>query len=77
MDVMLYKKFFFPDHYSYKKKELEEVIEIAKKDNLEIITTEKIIIELKKWVLASFKFLKLKLEIENKIKFDKLFKEYI
>lgn len=71
------RKIFFPDHYPYKKKELEEVIEIAKKDNLEVITTEKDYHRIEKMGLGSFKFLKLKLEIENKKKFDKLLKEYI
>ena len=71
------RKIFFPDHYPYKKKELEEVIEMAKRDSLEIITTEKDYHRIEKMGLGSFKFLKLKLEIENKTKFDKLLKEYI
>ena len=50
---------------------------MAKKDNLEIITTEKDFHRIEKMGFGSFKFLKLKLEIENKTKFDKLLKEYI
>ena len=35
----------FPDHYSFSKEEISNIIDVARKNNLQIIMTEKIIID--------------------------------
>lgn len=71
------RKINFPDHYTYEKKELEEIIIEAKKDNLEIITTEKDYERIKHYKLKEIKFLSARLKIENKDKFISQILRYI
>ena len=63
------KKFTFPDHYQFKKKEILSIIEETKKNNCEIIMTEKDFFKIKKFNLKSLNYLKISLEINNKKKF--------
>ena len=46
--IKVIKKISFPDHYNYKKKDLDFINELAKKLDLEVITTEKDFFRLKK-----------------------------
>ena len=62
------KKIFFPDHYKFNNKEIYDLKEIAKKEKLEIITTEKDFNRLENNQRKNIKFLKIKLKIENENK---------
>ena len=69
--VNLKKKLVFPDHYQFKKNEIEQIIFEAEKKNLDIITTEKDYMRIKNFNFKEIKYLKLELNIENKEKFLK------
>ena len=70
--LKIQKKIPFPDHYKYSIKELNNLINYAEKNNLEIITTEKDYFRIKHYGIHKIKFLSIKLEFDNK---EKLFKE--
>ena len=63
--IKVIKKISFPDHYNYKKKDLDFINELAKKFNLEMITTEKDFFRLKKIGYENIKFVKVNLTIEK------------
>ncbi len=63
------RKIYFPDHYKYKKHELDKIISEAKKEELKIITTEKDFERLKNFNLNEIKHLQVELMIENKEEF--------
>lgn len=65
------KKFIFPDHYEFSKNEILNITKDAKKNNCEIIMTEKDYYKVKKFN-NKLKYLKIFLEIENKKKFFKI-----
>ena len=69
LKLKIVKKFIFPDHYQFKKKEILSIIGEAKKNNCEIIMTEKDFFKIKKFNLKSLNYLKISLEINNKKKF--------
>ena len=58
----------FPDHYNYKKNEIENLILQAKEKGLKLITTEKDYFRIKDYGFKNIKFLKIKLEISEKDK---------
>ena len=62
----LIKKLSFPDHYQYNKKEIEEIINTAKQNDLIPITTEKDIKRISPLLKNQIKYLKIKIEIDNK-----------
>ena len=70
------KSKIFPDHYSYKKNEIENLLDLANKNELDLITTEKDHYRLKK-LGFNINYLKIKVQIEKKDKFEKLIKSYI
>ena len=61
----------FPDHYSYSKNDINEIISISNKLDCRIITTEKDYLRLKKDDLNKIKYIKVDLEILNEKKFLK------
>ena len=71
--LVVAKKLVYPDHYEFSKKELLEFIEIGKKNNYEIVFTEKDYFRIKKYNLSQLKFLGVELivprmqEIKKKI----------
>jgi tetraacyldisaccharide 4'-kinase len=67
----------FPDHHIYNEFELNELLKMAKNQNLEIITTEKDYCRLNKDFAVKVQYLKLKLEIENFQQFLKNLKNEI
>lgn len=67
----------YPDHYEFKKKELEIMINYAKKNNLELITTEKDFQRVKNFGLNEIKYLKIKLEIAKKNEFIEQLLNYL
>jgi len=66
------KKIIYPDHFKLSNFELKRIKDIAKKENLLLITTEKDFYRLNKIQRKNIKFLKIKLEIKNKEKFKKI-----
>lgn len=66
--VKVKKKMTFPDHYKFTKKEIENIIKKAKKENLKIIMTEKDYFKVNKFELDNLNFLKVNLKIYNKKK---------
>ena len=66
------KEIVFPDHYNLSIKELNEIKKIAKKEKLNIITTEKDFQRLNKNQKKEIQTLKIKLNIKNLNKFKKL-----
>ena len=67
----LRKKLEFPDHYEFKKTEIEKMIKESSKNGYDIITTEKDFLRIKKFGFKNISFLKLKLEILEKEKMIK------
>jgi tetraacyldisaccharide 4'-kinase len=66
------KKIIFPDHHEISRKELNNIKETAKKDRLNIITTEKDYYRLNKNQRKDLNVLKIKLEIQNLEKIKKI-----
>jgi len=60
------KKIFYPDHYKLTNIDLKKLKNIAKKESLTLITTEKDFFRLDKIQRKNIKFLKIKLEIKDK-----------
>ncbi len=69
------KKFIFPDHHIFKNKEINEINEFAKNNELKIITTEKDYKRLNKKNKQNIKYLKVELKIRNINKFKNFLKE--
>ena len=76
-NLKIQKKISFPDHYEYSINELISFINFAKKNNLEIITTEKDYLRIKKYNLQKIKYLSIDLKIYEKEKFIKEVMSYL
>jgi len=59
----------YPDHYKFERSEIQAIIDDAKKENLEIITTEKDYYRIKHLGFMNLNFLIINLEIMEKEKF--------
>ena len=68
------KKIEFPDHYKFNKIEIKKMIDLATKENLQLITTEKDFFRIKKYQFKNINYLSLRLEIEKK---DELIKNIL
>jgi len=68
------KELIYPDHHNYKKNEIRYIENLAKKMNAKIITTEKDFVKVKKFSSKNINFLKVKLEIKDKINLLKFIK---
>ena len=63
------KKIAFPDHYKFKIKEIQKIEAEAKKNNCELITTEKDYFRLKDYKMKNINYLKVDLIIEKEDEF--------
>ena len=63
------KKLEFPDHYTFKKLEIERMANESLKNDLQLLTTEKDYFRIKDFGFKNIKYLKIKLEILEKDKF--------
>lgn len=63
--VLLENTIEFPDHYKYENHDLENIIEIANKKNLKIVTTEKDWVKLDKKYQDIIDFIEIDLIFEN------------
>lgn len=68
------KELIYPDHHNYKKNEIRYIENLAKKMNAKIITTEKDFVKVKKFSSKNINFLKVKLEIKDKLNLLKFIK---
>ena len=77
IDMLLKNKFKvidnieYPDHYNYKKKDIDYINKIALDNNAKILTTEKDFLRLNKQDQINIKFTKIYLEIGEKEKLKK------
>ena len=65
------KKIIYPDHHKLTNIDLKKLKDNAIKEKLTLITTEKDFFRLNKIQRKNIKFLKIKLEIKDKLKFKK------
>ena len=70
-NLKIIKKISFPDHYNYSIKDLNNLVDYAISNNLNIITTEKDYFRIEHYKIPQIQSLRVKLEIENKDKFEK------
>ncbi len=61
----VFKHFTFPDHYNYKKNEIDNLKKFAKDKNLEIITTEKDYYRIQEELRDGINFIEIDLKISN------------
>ena len=71
------KKISFPDHYKYKKDEIDELKRISNKNKGMLITTEKDYFRIKSLDLGEIEYLDIELEILNEKKFSEELKSYL
>ena len=64
--INLIEKIDFPDHYNYSKHEIEKLINKAKRNGAILLTTEKDYLRILPDYKNDIKYLKIKIEIENK-----------
>ena len=69
------KKLSFPDHYPFNKRQIDEMVNYSKKNNLQIVMTEKDYLRIKNFNISEIKYLKLSLKInEHKKLIDRIIK---
>ena len=68
-DLNIEKKLIYPDHYKFSKNEILDIIEDAKKNNLQIITTEKDFYKLNSLNSERIEYLNVSLVMNEKQKF--------
>ncbi len=71
------KKIIFPDHYSFSRREIQNILDEAEIDNYEVITTEKDYLRIQNFNLNKIKYLKTSLKIENYEKLLNIIKRLI
>ena len=67
----------FPDHYEYSEKQLENLLDKVKKNDHVLVTTEKDYFRISEKYKKNIKFLKIKINIEDKNKFIEEIKKAI
>ena len=67
LDVI--KTVSFPDHYKFKRSELQKIVNESLKNNYEVVTTEKDYFRIKDYQFKDIKYLKINLRIDKKDKF--------
>ena len=60
------KEIIFPDHFDYKKSDIDKIKQMAKEINAQIITTEKDFLKISKIDNSEINFLEINLVIKNK-----------
>ena len=66
------KSFSYPDHYEFKEKEMNKMLEFSENNNSILITTEKDYFRLNKIYCNKVKAAQVKRNIENHKEFEKL-----
>ena len=65
-NLKIAKKYIFPDHYTFSKKEINNFINEAKKNNYQIICTEKDYHRIKEYDIKEIDYLRIELILEKK-----------
>jgi len=73
--LMVKQTLSFPDHYNYKKNEILKIINIAKKENYTILTTEKDFLRIEEYQFSEINCCKIELEVFEKEKLIELVKK--
>ena len=79
-EILLEKKFniekevIFPDHYEYNYNDFKKILDEAKKENLEILTTEKDFMKIPEELKDKIKFLSIDVIIKNENELIELIK---
>ena len=69
------KKLSFPDHYPFSSNQINEMVDYSKKNNLQMVMTEKDYLRIKNFNISEIKYLKLILKINEHDKLlDKIIK---
>ncbi len=68
-NLNIQKRAAFPDHYQFKKAEIQEMIDLSLEKNFELVTTEKDYLRIEKYGLKNINYIKVQLEIFEKNKF--------
>ena len=71
------KELTFPDHFDYRYKDIEKILEIAKKENFKVITTEKDYMKIPDEFKNDIEFLKIDLFIKNEDELVSLLKKIL
>jgi len=64
-NLMIEKKFIFPDHHKFSKDEILNIVNESKNKNCQLIMTEKDFYKIKEFNIDKIKYVKVSLEIEN------------
>lgn len=75
--IVIRHKKEFPDHHIFKNREIEEIIYTAKENNLEILTTKKDFIKIKKDLKKKIKYVDLEIKFQSSIKLKEFIKKKI
>ena len=76
-NLLLKEVFYYPDHYNFSQKELDNLINKAKVNNAILLTTEKDYFRINDNYKKNIEYLKIELEIENKSSLIELIKKSI
>ena len=76
-NINVKKTISFPDHYNYSRKDINKLVNFSKKKNLMLLTTEKDYFRIKHFNLTNVNYLKIKIEIDNKKKFQNELKNHL
>ena len=71
------KEITFPDHFNYGYKDIEKIIEIAKKGNFKVITTEKDYMKIPDKFKKDIEYLSIDLLIKNEDELISLLKKFL
>ena len=75
-NLKIEKTFSFPDHYKYSQKDLKNLIDLSKSNDLELITTEKDYYRIKNFNFEEIKYLSVTLKINEEKKLIDEIKKY-
>ena len=71
------KEIGFPDHYEYSQKDLDELLEMEKKFNAKLVTTEKDYLRISSFKRRGFGVVPIKINIEDEEKFFQMIKKFV
>ena len=76
-NLIIEKKFIFPDHYKFSKSEIQSIISEAERCNCEIVMTEKDYFKIKDFNLKNINYLKVSLVLDEQENLFSMVKEII
>ncbi len=76
-NINIKKKLVFPDHYKFTIKDLQNILNIARENNLKIVTTEKDFFKIADYKFKEISYLKVSLELQEKGKLFNKIKNFL